>query len=127
MNGGAVVAKALVGSREEGLVSSVIKIGDDDRTAQDAAEEVITKLALLSRRRCEPALRIHRVVLNVVIRRAMEVIGTGPRNKVDVNTEVVAVLRGVVSVLCLYCAQCVGIGRQRGSCDQVVHDRDAIE
>src|ERR1700738_4829300 len=121
------IAKALVRSEKEGLIPAVIEERNHDRTTHDSAELVVAERCFGGRRSRKPALRIQRVVLQVVVNRSVDLVATGRSDLIDMNTKVVTVLCCVVAVLHLDRTESVRVRHKSGSRSEVVHDADAIK
>jgi len=114
-------------AEEESPVASVIYLRNSHRTAYIEAILVVVQRRFRLGGRIEKVVRIEGCVLDVVVSRAVELIGAVFADQIDVNAKVGSVLSGVVAALHLNFRNHVGAGTCRCYVAQIVHDGDAVE
>ena len=121
------LVQLLVGTKEEGLVTAVVKLRNNDRATQSKSPLVVIQRCFFCRSCIEEIVRVKHRVFDVVVGNAVVLIRAGLAHQVHVHAEIGAILRRVIPALHLDFRDHVRAGAGRCNVAKVVHDADTVE
>src|SRR6185437_14382631 len=120
-------AQPFVIGHEEGLIAPVVEFRNIDRTADFETKLVLAKRGFRGAGLLEVIARVQHVVAKELEERAVQIVGAGFGNQVQMRAEIRPVLRRIRPGLNFEFLNGIDGRMERSSSDQVVYNRNSVK